>query len=103
MQTGKKRGQQAHCGQSFQDPFDLFNDTSSPPHAFSPPDFSPRSREGKALTIFGLSYPFSQSELRQRYRTLVKKNHPDANGGSCEAEEAIKRINEAYDVLKGIC
>ncbi|MCE3231563.1 MAG: hypothetical protein K0R52_1491, partial [Alphaproteobacteria bacterium] len=27
----------------------------------------------------------------------------DANGGSLEAEEALKRINEAYAVLKGVC
>lgn len=103
MQAGKKRGQQTHSGQSFQDPFNLFNDAPSSPHAFSQPGFSPQSPEGKALTIFGLSYPYSQSELRQRYRTLVKKNHPDTNGGSREAEEAIKRINEAYEVLKGSC
>jgi len=49
-----------------------------------------------------LSYPFSQDDLRRCYRNLVKKYHPDANGGSPEAEEKIKRINEAYEVLKSV-
>lgn len=93
--TGKN--QQTYSDPSFQDPFGLFNDASSSPYAFG---FSPHSPEGKALAVLELSYPFSQSDLRKRYRILVKKHHPDANGGSHEAEEAIKRINEAYGILK---
>lgn len=93
--TGSRGG--VHSSPSFHDPFDLFNDAPSYAHPFSQP---PESPEGKALALFGLACPFSQNDLRCRYRDLVKKHHPDANGGSPEAEEAIKRINEAYGVLK---
>ena len=98
--TNSQRG--THVGSSFQDPFDLFNDAPSFGHPFSQSIFLPGSPEGKALTVFGLSCPFTQNDLRSRYRDLVKKHHPDANGGSLEAEEAIKRINEAYAVLKSV-
>lgn len=91
----------AHSGFSFQDPFDLFNDVS-PSHPFSQSIMSTSSPENKALAVFGLSYPFSQNDLRKRYRDLVKKYHPDANGGSLKAEERIKRINEAYEILKSV-
>jgi DnaJ-domain-containing protein 1 len=91
------------AAQPFQDPFGLFQDAPSPSQAFFQSGFSPRSPEGKALAVLGLSYPFSHSDLQKNYRALVKKHHPDANGGSLEAEEALKRINEAYAVLKGGC
>ncbi len=97
--SGSRGG--AHSGFSFQDPFDLFNDVSLT-HPFSQSTLSPSSPESKALAVFGLSCPVSQNDLRQRYRDLVKKHHPDANGGSLEAEEEIKRINEAYEILKSV-
>jgi len=88
-----------HPSSPFQDPFDLFNET--PPYT-SPSPRALTSPESKALAVLGLSYPFSQDDLRRCYRNLVKKYHPDANGGSPEAEEKIKRINEAYEVLKSV-
>ena len=103
--VGSERGGGVHAAQSsqsFQDPFGLFDDPLSSYSFFQAP-FSPRSPEGKALAIFGLSNPFSQSELRKRYRDLVKKHHPDTHGGSLEAVEVLKRINEAYEILKEMC
>lgn len=93
------RGQ---SGPSLKDPFDLFNDGFSSSHFVSQPKFSAQSPEGKALVLFGLSVPFTQDKLRKCYRDLVKKHHPDANGGCLEAEETLKRINEAYEVLKRV-
>lgn len=42
----------------------------------------------------------SDDEIKQAYRKLATKNHPDRNGGSKEAEERFKQITEAYDVLR---
>ena len=47
-----------------------------------------------------LSYPFTRKELKLRYIGLAKKYHPDMNGGSREAEERLKKINRAYEMLK---
>ncbi|MBO6560858.1 MAG: DnaJ domain-containing protein [Nisaea sp.] len=56
--------------------------------------------EGKAFAIMGLEPPVSEVELKARYKQLVKKHHPDANGGDKQAEERLKIINEAYTTLK---
>jgi hypothetical protein len=60
----------------------------------------PRTEEEKALTILDLSGPVDFATIKARYKTLVKKHHPDANGGSREAEEKLKSINRAYGTLK---
>jgi curved DNA-binding protein CbpA len=39
------------------------------------------------------------ARIRDAYRTLVRRHHPDLHPNDPDAEEALKRINEAYDVL----
>ncbi len=34
--------------------------------------------------------------VKSRYKELAKRHHPDANGGSRDAEERLKNINIAY-------
>jgi DnaJ-domain-containing protein 1 len=59
-----------------------------------------RSPERKALTLFDLEPPVTLADLKARYKELVKRHHPDANGGDKTAEEKLKRINGAYRILK---
>ena len=68
--------------------------TSAPP----PPELS--AAEKRAFSVLGLEFPVSIEEVKARYKTLVKRHHPDANNGSKDAEERLKRINEAYKILK---
>lgn len=46
----------------------------------------------------GVSYTATDAEIKKAYRQLAKTYHPDRNSAK-EAEEKIKRINEAYEVL----
>lgn len=54
----------------------------------------------EALTVLGLDLSASPAEIKSRYKELVKRHHPDANGGDKAAEERLKSINQAYTVLK---
>ena len=49
--------------------------------------------------ILGVSKTASDDEIKKAYRSLAKKYHPDLNGGSAEAAEKLKEVNEAFEVL----
>lgn len=49
--------------------------------------------------ILGVAKTASQDEIRDAYRTLAKKLHPDLNPGSKEAERKFKEINSAYESI----
>lgn len=51
-------------------------------------------------TILNVSENASSDEIKQAYRKLAKKYHPDTRGGDKKAEERFKDISEAYAVLK---
>ena len=63
-------------------------------------DWVARSPEEKALQLLGLKPPPVFAEIKARYKELVKRFHPDANGGDKGAEEQLKLINQAYSTLK---
>ena len=58
------------------------------------------SPEEQALHVLNLDSPVDFAAVKARYKTLVKQLHPDATGGSREAEEKLKTINLAYGTLK---
>ncbi len=73
------------------------DDTADEQHFTSrPPSGSP---EAHALALFDLRPPVSVAEIKDRYKALVKRHHPDANGGDKGAEEKFKQISQAYQVL----
>lgn len=59
-----------------------------------------RTEEEEALLTLDLAPPVDFARIKARYRELVKRHHPDANGGDREAEERLKHINRAYNTLK---
>jgi molecular chaperone DnaJ len=49
--------------------------------------------------ILGVSRNASEKEIKQAYRRLARKHHPDLNPGDKSAEARFKEINAAYEVL----
>ena len=60
------------------------------------PDATP---EEKAMVVLDLRPPLTTQTVRSRYRELVKRHHPDANGGDKAAEEKFKQIHDAYETI----
>lgn len=62
------------------------------------PGGTPRSKmtRGEALLVLGLSEGASKQEIMAAYRNLVRKVHPDTQGGSAYL---TSQINQARDVL----
>lgn len=56
------------------------------------------SRARTYYDLFGLPFGASETQIKQRYRELAKKLHPDVNS-SPEAQQEMQRLNEAYRVL----
>lgn len=52
------------------------------------------------LAALGLTWPTTLDVVKTRYKELAKRHHPDANGGSRDAEERLKTINLAYATLR---
>ena len=50
----------------------------------------------------GLKPDVDPSTVRRRYAELVKRFHPDANGGDRSSEEQLGRVIASYQILKGV-
>ncbi|HEX4768790.1 MAG TPA: J domain-containing protein [Lichenihabitans sp.] len=70
------------------------------PEAPSPPRYSPAAT--KALHALGLDDKADAAAVKSRYKQLVKRLHPDANGGDRSSEDQLREIIRAYNFLKTI-
>jgi curved DNA-binding protein CbpA len=58
--------------------------------------------EAKSLSTLGLDRGASPGEIKARYKLLVKRHHPDANGGDRSLEDRLREIIQAYSYLKSV-
>lgn len=81
---------------AFTDSYGIFGDQEAPR-----PSAPPLSRmQRKALETMGLQGRPTAEQVRERYRTLIKRLHPDANGGDRSTEEQLQNVIHAYQTLK---
>ena len=50
-------------------------------------------------STLGVAKTATEKEIKQAFRKLARKHHPDVNPGDKAAEAKFKEINEAYEVL----
>lgn len=54
----------------------------------------------KALFTLDLDANATEAAIKMRYKELVKRHHPDANGGDRSSEEKLREIIQAYNYLR---
>ena len=59
----------------------------------------------RALDTLGLEADAKRADIKTRFKVLVKRHHPDANGGDRTSEDRLREIIQAYNYLKsaGFC
>lgn len=90
------------------DPFEMFRDLGARPRGNSrakAEQRTVRNVERRAFHSLGLETDAAKAEIKARFKELVKRHHPDANGGDRGSEDKLREIIEAYNYLKsaGYC
>jgi len=107
MGTGKGRAGGADFGpQGPHDPFNVFREFGARSTQSSSERVEPqrtvRNAERKALHELGLEEGADKAEIKARFKLLVKRHHPDANGGDRAMEAKLREIIQAYNYLKSV-
>lgn len=99
-EDGKRRAKTGgfRHNRGFRDPFGLSGEEDANRRPL-------RNAELKALHTLGLDETATPEKAKAQYKTLVKRLHPDANGGSRANEDTLKAVIQAYDYLRstGFC
>lgn len=88
------------------DPFGLFSEGGKRGPEQEPKPRRPiRNAERKAFTSLDLPIDSSPEEIKARFKLLVKRHHPDSNGGDRSNEDRLREIIQGYNYLKkaGFC
>jgi hypothetical protein len=97
-QGGRNREAAANRG-VFRDPFGIFGAGQA-----RAPAAAAERRVGKlergALADLDLDATATGAAIRERYVELVKRCHPDANGGDRSTEHKLQRVIKAYKTLR---
>jgi hypothetical protein len=56
--------------------------------------------ERRALSVLGLGEDADRHSVRKRYSSLVRRFHPDKNGGDRSHEARLGEVIEAYQLLR---
>jgi len=101
MGTGKgtvRRDFQAFAGHA--DPFGLFSEGLRAEQQARAEARPIRNAERKALGTLGLEVGVTPVQVKTRFKELVKRHHPDANGGDRSTEDRLVEVIQAYNYLK---
>jgi len=103
MGTGKGTARpdfQGFGGQA--DPFGLFGEGLRAEQQARAETRPVRNAERKALDTLGLEVGVTAHQVKMRFKELVKRHHPDANGGDRSTEHRLIEIIQSYNYLKSV-
>lgn len=106
--TRASRAQFRGPGWAAEDPFNLFGEAPSRGNGHARPAAEGRkilNAQRRALDVLGLEPDAQRADIKSRFKVLVKRHHPDANGGDRGSEDRLREIIQAYNYLKsaGFC
>ena len=84
------------------DPFGLFGNGARPEQKAKVESRVIRNAERKAFEALSLEISATPAQVSARYKDLVKRHHPDANGGDRSTEDRLIEIIQAYKYLKSV-
>ena len=82
------------------DPFGLFGEGMRKEQEKRAETRPIRNAERKALDRLGLDIGATPTQVKLRFKELVKQFHPDANGGDRSTEERLIEVIQSYNYLK---
>lgn len=104
--TERPRGKRRAWASDFEfnDAFHILGEDGQP-RSNAPPRRELKNVERTSLEALNLSASASRDEIKARYKELVKRLHPDANGGDRGTEDKLREIIQAYNHLRsaGFC
>ncbi len=84
------------------DPLNMYHEHPSFRAAAEPQKPQLGLAANRALDQLGLDEGAVPATIRTRYKELVKRLHPDANGGDRSREDKLREIIRAYNYLKSV-
>ena len=101
MGSNVRSGRNSAKRPKFDDSFCIFRD-HGPESKASAEGAKYDAESQHSFNVMEIRPPTTLTQLKSRYKELVKKLHPDVNGGDTAAEERLKDINQAYAKLKKV-
>ena len=83
------------------EPFGVFGAKPRPaPNQTGEPERPMRRAERKCLRQLNLEDTATKAEIKARFKDLVKRHHPDRNGGDRRSEDKLREVIQAYNYLR---
>lgn len=110
--TGNGSSTNGAAGSRFSEAGTFSQGRMNDPHSFfawrarreAGPEEAPRRYikpiERRSLQALHLDERATKSEIKAKFKALVKLHHPDANGGDKRSEDTLREIIQAYNYLK---
>jgi hypothetical protein len=94
----KPGGEQAYWSYKIEDGFAIFEESAEPARRTRPAALTKGQQD--ALAVLDLEDDVTLVQLKARYKELVKRFHPDTNGGNRATEDRLRVVIKAYAHLR---